>query len=448
MNTGKPNSKLDRLIHTAIGRDSAPFDFRRWKQKHQREIAAFQSEAQHPESQASALWERRRTMIRALKLAAAAAIFIGVCLGLPRLGPKQDHNTAFAQMAEQIEKAKAMTWKITFYTRVTSKDGKRTWIETEERDCAYKAPGLYRDVFLDKSGQIRSWEITDVVNEREITMHPSLKKAFVREMATMHGTRGPFVWVMEQMKERNLQWVGTKQTPGGQVNVFRAAFKDEGNNRDWSYDFWVHAETKQLVALQVPGSDIFDPENDPASKNAPEKEASFYQPFCFFDHDIRFDAELDDSLFDLTPPAGYAVEVEGRPEVTEEEMVAWLGLLAEFYEGTFPDNAVPPFDVSVDRVNAIQDKAKEERTPVEQRLLDTQNRYMMANINEMPVAYFLRERAVNDSFRYLGKGVKLGDKERIVCWYRLKGAVDYRAVYGDLSIKDMRAEDLPLPVEP
>jgi len=448
MNTDKRDNELERLIHTAIGSDHAPFDFQRWKQEHQREITTFQSEAKHSELQATTLSERRLTMTRTLKFAAAAAIFIGVCLGLPRLGHKQDGNTAFARMAEQIENAKAITWKITFYTRVTSKDGKRTWIETEERDCAYKVPGLYRDVFFDKSGQTRSWEITDAVNEREITMYPRLKKALVREMATMHGSRRPFDWVMEQMRTRNLQWVRTKETPAGLVNIFRVAFKDQANDRDWSYDFWIHVETKRLVALQVPGSDIFDPENDPATRNAPEKEASLYESICFLDHDIQFDAELDDSLFDLTPPAGYAVEVERRPDVTEKEMIGWIGLLAEFYDGTFPDNAVPPFDIPVDRVNAIHDKAKEDRTPIEQRLLDTQMRYMMANINEMPVAYFLRERAVKDSFTYLGKGVKLGDQDRIVCWYRLKGTATYRVVYGDLSVKDVAPTDLPLPVEP
>lgn len=57
---------------------------------------------------------------------------------------------------------------------------------------------------------------------------------------------------------------------------------------------------------------------------------------------------------------------------------------------------------------------------------------------------------VEQSFRYVGKGVKLGDKDRIVCWYKLKNATDaqaYRVVYGDLSVKDMAAKDLPLPVE-
>jgi len=462
MNTEKRDNRLDQLIQAAIATDSAPFDFQQWKQEHQRQVDEFRRQVRDSQSpqnptgmteRATASVERRRTMIRTLKLVAAAAIFIGICLGLPRLGHRQDRNTAFAQMAEQIEKAKAVTWKITFYTRVTSNDGKRTWIETEERDCAYKAPGLYQDVFMNKSGRVRYWMITDSVNEREVTVNPRERKATVREMATMHGARGPFAWVMEEMKKHNLQWVGTKQTPGGEVNVFRAAFRDEANNRDWSYDFWIHAETKQLVALQVPGSDIFDPENDPAGKNKADesrsgKEPLFYEPACFVDHDIRFDAELDDSLFSFEPPAGYTVEVEGRPQVTEEEMVAWLGLLAEYYDGTFPDHAIPPFDVPSDRVNAIHDKTREDRTPIEQRLLDTQNRYMMANVNEMPVAHFLRERAVKDSFRYLGKGVRLGDKDRIVCWYRLKGAATYRVVYGDLSIKDVLAEDLPLPVEP
>ena len=38
-----------------------------------------------------------------------------------------------------------------------------------------------------------------------------------------------------------------------------------------------------------------------------------------------------------------------------------------------------------------------------------------------------------------------------MCWYQLKSTGNpktYRVVYGDLSIKDVAAEDLPLPVRP
>jgi hypothetical protein len=73
---------------------------------------------------------------------------------------------------------------------------------------------------------------------------------------------------------------------------------------------------------------------------------------------------------------------------------------------------------------------------------------MMAGLNGMPVVHFLQDHAEKDSFRYLGKGVRLGDGDRIVCWYRLKDSPMYRVVYGDLSARDVLPEDLPLPVEP
>jgi hypothetical protein len=72
-------------------------------------------------------------------------------------------------------------------------------------------------------------------------------------------------------------------------------------------------------------------------------------------------------------------------------------------------------------------------------------------LSGLPLREFLIENADWLSFRYFGKGVKLGDKDRIVCWYKLNKPNDpntYRVVYGDLSVKDVAAKDLPLPVEP
>lgn len=65
----------------------------------------------------------------------------------------------------------------------------------------------------------------------------------------------------------------------------------------------------------------------------------------------------------------------------------------------------------------------------------------------MPIVHFLHDNAESKSFRYLGNGVKLGEAGRIVCWYRVKGAQTYRAVYGDLTIKNLRPDELPLPTE-
>ena len=68
------------------------------------------------------------------------------------------------------------------------------------------------------------------------------------------------VYYQEKLNEPNLQWIGKRKTATGEVNVFRNAFRDHDNDRDWSIDFWIDAKTKQLVAVYDPGADIYDPE--------------------------------------------------------------------------------------------------------------------------------------------------------------------------------------------
>jgi len=64
-----------------------------------------------------------------------------------------------------------------------------------------------------------------------------------------------------------------------------------------------------------------------------------------------------------------------------------------------------------------------------------------------PLYVFVNNIIVEGSWKYVGNGVELGDKNQIVCWYKLKGSKTYRVVYGDLSVADGAPQDLPLPVE-
>jgi hypothetical protein len=388
----------------------------------------------------------RTPMNRAVKVAVAAAVFIGVCLGVPHLGRHEHHDAAFTQVLEQIEKAKTITWKLTFYNHVTSKDGQRTWVETETREMAYKAPGLYREALhpTPHGRQIERICITDVVNLKDLSLVPAEKKATLGELAVTTFGPHPFT-VASEMSKPDLQWVGKRMTPTGEVNIFRRTFKRQDDHENWSYDFWIDAKTKRLVAVQIPGADIYDPETDPARAHPSEKAWSTMTPLCSRQYDINFDAELDDSLFSLVPPVGYALQTEQRAQVTEREMVDYLGALADCNGQVFPDQ---PYLVDIKRINEIEKKAKGDLTLAEQKLVDMVHHYMLANLNLMPTRHFIDDHTVKGSFRYLGNGVKLGDKDRIICWYKLQGAATYRVVYGDLSIKDMAPEDLPLPVEP
>jgi hypothetical protein len=393
---------------------------------------------------------RRKRMKRLLILAAATAAAICVWLGLGGgNSPMADRgNAAFAAALEQIEKAKTITWKWTVYQHITSKDGKRKWRTVETRPQAYRAPGLYRDVFLDKNGHVTQVEITDEVQHKQLTVVPEKKEAVLSEVyAGGHDPRGPFEWVRDKLRDATLQWVETRKTAAGEVNVFRDAHWDTPNGRPWSYDFWIDRKTKQIIEVHIPGADIYDPETDPARNTPPEKAWRATLPGSYF-HDIVLNADLDDSLFRLEPPEGYTLKTIHRGQMTEKEMADYLGVLADFNDKTFPDQ-VFPFAISSDRTNKAWAKPENQRTAAEKKLVKTMDYYMMRN--QRPVSDFVEDRTVPKSFRYLGKGVKLGDKDRIVCWYKLKNAKDadtYRVVYGDLSVKDVAAKDLPLPVEP
>jgi hypothetical protein len=317
---------------------------------------------------------------------------------------------------------------------------------------AYKAPGFYRHAILDEKRQVQCVQIIDYVHYRYrmLSLHPAKKTATLEELSLPPGVRlgGPFSGYGNQhLKSPELQWVEKRKTPAGEINIFRHSFRDNGNLRDWSYDFWIDHKSKQLIELHSPGTDIYDPDKDPVRNMPPEKEWSKSRPTAEVQRDVVYNAELDDSLFRLEPPEGYTLTVKTLPlvTVTEKEMVDYLGIMADYNGKTFPSEAYPnPREWE----KRIAGKSKKDLTPAERKYKETTHR---PPYGAQPHVIFIQESTVENSFRYLGKGVKLGDKDRIVCWYKLKDAKNpntYRVVYGDLSVRDVAAEDLPLPVEP
>jgi len=402
---------------------------------------------------------------RLIVLAAAAAVFAGVWIAWPRSARRGPGTDAFAETLAQIEQAKTITWKWLSYQHRTSKDRKRTWLITQlVAEIAYKEPGLERYVYYDHDHQeqISKVEIFDRVHGRRLTYSPREKKATVVEgIARDPHYSGPFSDVCEKLKTGDLQWMGKRTTAAGEANVFRYVSSWYPNRApDQISDFWIDSKTKQLIARYRPHGDSFDPENDPARHNPPEEKFSAWQFMCDAECEIRYDVALDNSLFRLEPPEGYAVEVKKANYVTEKEAIDYLRILADFNDKTFVDEAdiVKSWSFMDKRARAEQKWWGHDKTlnAAERRLLDTDMRYNpQGGTAEIGIPYFgfffNPDNIVANSFRYLGKGVKLGDKDRIVCWYKLKNAKDprtYRVVYGDLSVKDVVPEALPLPVDP
>lgn len=396
---------------------------------------------------ASDLSQRRKRMQRVFMAATTAAAAVCVWLALSLLDTNGTGASAFAQTVEQIQKAKTITWRQEGYERATNSN-KTISMGIYACDSAYKAPGWYRDIRYEKTGQVREVQIRDAIHGRQLTYFPGQKKAIVEEIRS----RTYAVWQLDQYKYRlsqsDLQWIGKQKTATGEVNVFRDSFRDHANERDWSIDFWIDTKTKQLVDVFEPGANIYDPENDRARSVPLQKDEHVIAQQLMGDgyRNIRYDVVLDDSLFSTEPPKGYTVATKPLPRITEKEMLDYLAVVADFNGKRFPDRYYEKGN------SVLWCKPRGKFTAAERRLFEANQHYSSLE-SDSPVSYFVGtgRYVVPLSFRYLGKGAKLGDKNRIICWYKLKDAKEpnvYRVVYGDLSVKNVAAKDLPLPVEP
>jgi hypothetical protein len=51
-------------------------------------------------------------------------------------------------------------------------------------------------------------------------------------------------------------------------------------------------------------------------------------------------------------------------------------------------------------------------------------------------------------WNYVGAGATVGQANRFICWFTTKGTTKHRAVFADLSIRDVDRSELPLDLAP
>jgi hypothetical protein len=145
-------------------------------------------------------------------------------------------------------------------------------------------------------------------------------------------------------------------------------------------------------------------------------------------------------------PAGYtmkdiAIHITEVPapdnhwsNATEEDLVESLRIWAEIIlDGAFPD-AIGT-DHFLKQAAPLGSKMASLRLPVSEgeQLFHKFQRGMI----------FLQKFEFGVKWGYAGKGVKLGDADKIILWYQPQGSNTYRAIYGDLHVEDSSPEDLP-----
>ena len=155
---------------------------------------------------------------------------------------------------------------------------------------------------------------------------------------------------------------------------------------------------------------------------------------------MKFEVPLNPDDFSMDVPKGFEessvdLDLQGS---TEQEFIEGLRISAEMSnDGYFPE------EIGVEAY--LKRAAEMARKFDEMDLSDKEKTAIGMKLNR--ALLFLRFFKGEGKWYYRGRGVKLGEAEKAIFWYRPKGSETYRVIYGDLHVEDATAEELPEPPE-
>lgn len=348
------------------------------------------------------LKHRRNSMIAILRFAALASV-ASVAAGLSYLAttPRAEATTAFAEAARRLQVARTLSYE--FSVQVPEQD--RPTVGRE----FYKDPGLIR---TEGDPPRASVVITDLARGKILSLEPESKLAILQDWKLdddlkrrSQGRASDGVKFLRSLAGKDGKPVGKRRIGGVEAEGFRV---EEGG---MSWTIWVDPERKfpllMETTIRLQGRDL----------------AATMSGF-------RIDPELDDALFRLDPPDGYALRKVDVPiAIREEALVNLLRLYADAPGGAFPPR---PDDAA----------AFQKRFPKEDWKGPDDPRMIRLSQSLAASVVFLQFELKN-AYGYRPAGVKLGDADKILFWYRPKDSKNYRAIFGDLHAEDVAADRLP-----
>jgi outer membrane lipoprotein-sorting protein len=158
---------------------------------------------------------------------------------------------------------------------------------------------------------------------------------------------------------------------------------------------------------------------------------------CAILKNFELDAPIDDSLISMDVPPGYTQkETQFKlSNATEQDFVESLRVWAKVLgDGTFPD--------AIGTENAMKEMPMLGQKVGKLNLPEEQATQMGMSFGKGMLFHQIIDTR-GDDWHYAGSGVKLGDNNKAIFWYRPKDSKTYRVIYGDLHVKDVAPENLP-----
>lgn len=346
---------------------------------------------------------RKRTLLMTMKIAAAVMATAGGVFYLAAV--RSTEAATFAEAAQKLRDAHILVYRMT----TESPD-----LKTPMRMRAlFKEPNLFRS---EVDGGIVS--VVDGVQGKQLILNPTNKDALLLEGKAPQASPAPGVGLpgrLRQLTEGDAKLIGDK--PIGEVNARGYLVKNKELGTEMTV--WVDPGTRLPIRMEF-------------SDRIQGKEIRVTLS------DFQIDPDVDDALFRMAPPPGYklrkgesnALEMDEKTFLNPEKATAdFLRIYAAKTGGIFPKRLDDLAEF--DKVFPKKTKIGEMPDPELLRVVHSLTRFMMAT------------RPLKGGFGYRSEGVKLGDADKILFWYRPEGAANYRVIYGDLHVSDVTEDRLP-----
>jgi outer membrane lipoprotein-sorting protein len=338
-------------------------------------------------------------------ITAAAGLLLTVSMVALLILTTTSPSSVFGQALKHMRETRSMS-----YTELITLKGQQRPIRTR--------------VFIAEDGRKRSENlgmgnsggvvtIFDAADKARIVLIEDSKMAIVHDQAKdEQGNttgRGFLAWLqtLKKLSGKPDKELGQKELEGKRVTGFVAT---QGN---FAFTMWVDNATGEPVRIEY---------------DSPVNGAAY-------DHvtmtDFRFGEKLDESLFSFAVPAGYTVRQQPPvPSVPggEASIVEALRGYTKRSGGKFPSSLADwgPWCVLF---------SKDSRDGT----VDPEATRVLGHLGA--ILPFLVSMPKGD-YAYLGEGQTVDQKDSIVFWYKRPDGT-YRAIYADLSVKDITAENLP-----
>jgi len=399
-NTEQHNADRKRLeeMLRSVGPDVTPSPG--FKQKLLGQLVA---KAQDGVSDAKPRRGRKRAVIIRIATAAAACLIFAVGFYFLAVGSVRDASADFAEMLAQVRSANSVSFDFKY-----TLPG-----EPQVRGRAYmKHPGQIRIIW--PGGKI---QIVDATRQKILILRPNVQKAtFFKAKADANYAADPLK-KLRQAGDSAGTLLGREMLAGQMVDVYQVALS-EGSMKVW-------VEPQEEFPVRI--------ESRLASEDGPAGVIVIDQ--------LRWNRAIPASLFALDVPPGYTVECP-QSQPTEESLIALMRICTDISDGVFPAdmNAKAVLSLFVESKSCkMQTIAVGDKTAV---AMDTYTRGIYKTC--LRGLAFVTQYKENGSWHYAGGGLRRGDKNAPVCWWQPAGSETFRVMFGDLQIRDIPADQLPM----